>query len=729
MKLSELFLNRFLYRDNDQNSETKGSEFVSADSSGEAVTPIASGGAANDINTGDTYINGSAIEPGTFPTVVLDVANWGWGQTCTFISVDSNTVSWGAGVFTSSDGTSYSIGSGNTGNMTEKKYIYLSLLDSETIYQITGTPSEAVGIGKVLVAVAENGATDATYMLSEAIQIVGDNILANTINASSIKTGQLIVGTNVGLGTALGDGDAASDVNSNFTYIIGGRIRTGNIESTGYSYTSGVYSTTGMQINLDNGVIRAKNFAIDVSGNAYMTGSITAGSGKIGGWSISTTSMYTGTEDHSGYTTNAGDITIYSNGSDASIHANKFYIDTAGKIFATDVTLTGSITATSGSISGSLVSSGISADNITAGTLSGRTVKTSTNNQRVELVSDTIKFYADNVPKATLEGTSAGNGGVSSTGDFYLAKGKSYWIKSSTGGANEYGGIGVDTNDHLILTCGTADDIFIKNNTGTNLVYIKDNSQAIFYDGINSEGNFNVGSSYTSRFEGGAVYFRSGTYTDAKIQGSSTEMAYVSPSDHTFYSGGTDYADAIIDNNIWSNGSLYADGNLDVDGDVDAGGNLDVDGDVDAGGTKNFLIPHPGGSDRLLRYTAQESPEVILRHRGKAKTDSTGKCIITLPNHYTLVTESKGDVTVNLTPIGNNHLFLQEEPTNAEIKVGSDNPNVSFHYEVMAIRKGYLNSLVEIDMNDKNLEERDAKLVKSKKEKRLKTIKNQKKVI
>ena len=187
MKLSELFLNRFLYRDNSQNMETKGADFNSLDSSDTEPTPIPSGGAAQDINTSNILINGGQLEPGTFPTTVLDVSNWGWTQSCVFSSTDADTVSWGAGTFISADGTSYSIDAGSTGNMGGKTYIYLSLLSSETVYNVSSVAANSVGLGKVLIAVAENAADSATYNLSEASQIVGDNILANTINASKIR--------------------------------------------------------------------------------------------------------------------------------------------------------------------------------------------------------------------------------------------------------------------------------------------------------------------------------------------------------------------------------------------------------------------------------------------------------------------------------------------------------------------------------------------------------------
>jgi hypothetical protein len=60
---------------------------------------------------------------------------------------------------------------------------------------------------------------------------------------------------------------------------------------------------------------------------------------SIGNWKINKTSIYSGTEDHSTYTANAGDLTIYSDGSDASIHAREFYITTAGRFVSTNGTI------------------------------------------------------------------------------------------------------------------------------------------------------------------------------------------------------------------------------------------------------------------------------------------------------------------------------------------------------------------------------------------------------
>ncbi|HDY89985.1 MAG TPA: hypothetical protein ENH82_17925, partial [bacterium] len=59
-----------------------------------------------------------------------------------------------------------------------------------------------------------------------------------------------------------------------------------------------------------------------------MSGKIVALSGEIGGWTINTTSIYTGTE-HLGDDWSTVGITFVNDG---SIHAPNFYVNTGGKI-------------------------------------------------------------------------------------------------------------------------------------------------------------------------------------------------------------------------------------------------------------------------------------------------------------------------------------------------------------------------------------------------------------
>lgn len=69
---------------------------------------------------------------------------------------------------------------------------------------------------------------------------------------------------------------------------------------------------------MGNGDIRSRGdrFYITVDGNAYFEGNITAGSGNIGGWTISAVSIFSGVENNTfgGYTSASGSITIGSNG-------------------------------------------------------------------------------------------------------------------------------------------------------------------------------------------------------------------------------------------------------------------------------------------------------------------------------------------------------------------------------------------------------------------------------
>lgn len=116
-----------------------------------------------------------------------------------------------------------------------------------------------------------SGGNAATTTQVSTAQTTADNAATAASNAQTTANGKISAG------------GAASDVNSNTTTISGGKIRTGIIESTGYAYSSGNFSTTGTQINLDNGLIRSKNFSIDSSGNAFFKGDISGASGTFSG--------------------------------------------------------------------------------------------------------------------------------------------------------------------------------------------------------------------------------------------------------------------------------------------------------------------------------------------------------------------------------------------------------------------------------------------------------------
>lgn len=118
------------------------------------------------------------------------------------------------------------------------------------------------------------------------------------------------------------------------------RLKTGHFEAGSGANVGGITSGgTSSDVVIWAGASHANRATAPF--RVTLAGAVTGTSLTIGGWTVNSTSIYTGTEDHSAYTANAGDITIYSDGSDASIHANKFYIDTTGKFFSTSGAISG----------------------------------------------------------------------------------------------------------------------------------------------------------------------------------------------------------------------------------------------------------------------------------------------------------------------------------------------------------------------------------------------------
>ena len=159
------------------------------------ITP--NGITARDINGATTFSidgsDGSAVFKGTVSagSVVVGYAR-GWVSTLVWTATDYNTASWAAGSIKTSDGTTYSISGGNTGNISGKTYVYLDPDTSTTVLQTSTTYSDAVGDKIILVAIVELGATDAkciiTVVNSAGTAIDADRITTGKIESSDGKT-------------------------------------------------------------------------------------------------------------------------------------------------------------------------------------------------------------------------------------------------------------------------------------------------------------------------------------------------------------------------------------------------------------------------------------------------------------------------------------------------------------------------------------------------------------
>ena len=126
---------------------------------------------------------------GLVPLANEDVSAQGWQFDGTFSATDSNTVAWSSGTYTTSSGTTYSITGASTGNMTARTYIYLDSLVSTTAFDYTQTAANAVGPGKVIVAVAENSTDEAFFQVfggSGGTLLTSNEIATNAITANEI---------------------------------------------------------------------------------------------------------------------------------------------------------------------------------------------------------------------------------------------------------------------------------------------------------------------------------------------------------------------------------------------------------------------------------------------------------------------------------------------------------------------------------------------------------------
>lgn len=193
--------------------------------------------------------------------------------------------------------------------------------------------------------------------VKDILRTAGIELSANSINATQIIAGSITT-TEIAANT-ITTNNLVSDI----------------LQSSNYSYTSGVFSNAGTFIDLADGSIYSTNFAIDSSGNAYFTGDITGSSGTFSG-TVSGGSVAGGTIDIGGSDSTSFHVDASGNmWSGAATYASApFRVSSSGALVASSATITGAVNATSGTFSGSISSTAT----ISGGTLSGATITGST---------------------------------------------------------------------------------------------------------------------------------------------------------------------------------------------------------------------------------------------------------------------------------------------------------------------------------------------------------------
>ena len=116
--------------------------------------------------------------------------------------------------------------------------------------------------------------------------IAADRIIAKSITATEINVQNLVA-------TGFIEANRLTSKNIVVDDLFATDITAaGSIKSSNYVYTSGIYSTAGV-----TGQIISRQFAIDASGNTYFAGQLSAPTGKIGGFTIGTNSLYSGPDN------------------------------------------------------------------------------------------------------------------------------------------------------------------------------------------------------------------------------------------------------------------------------------------------------------------------------------------------------------------------------------------------------------------------------------------------
>lgn len=189
------------------------------------------------------------------------------------------------------------------------------------------------------------------------IQMISDHI---SIDASTIDINGII--------TAMND-----SIDSSTTRINGGIIDTNTInamlisakllQSLNFkdSIVSDIYAQAGLQINMETGALKAKNFGIDSDGNAYFKGngefegSITANKGYIGGiggFTIEAGKLYSGMDSFNSDASSG----VYVGVDGIALGGKKFSVDKSGNVIAASGTFSGTIEADTGKIGGFTIS-------------------------------------------------------------------------------------------------------------------------------------------------------------------------------------------------------------------------------------------------------------------------------------------------------------------------------------------------------------------------------------
>lgn len=160
-----------------------------------------------------------------------------------FSVTDKDTTAWASGTITMSNGRTFSISSGNTGNMSARTYIYLDTAVSSTVLQTTTTVATAMGANKKLIGVAQNGAAEASFQVNQGI---GGMKLTTAMTSISNNDWQYSGAWSVTDADTIAWASGTLTTSNGGSYSITGS-NTGNMSAKTYVYFDLAVSSTAFQ--------------------------------------------------------------------------------------------------------------------------------------------------------------------------------------------------------------------------------------------------------------------------------------------------------------------------------------------------------------------------------------------------------------------------------------------------------------------------------------------------
>src|SRR3990167_6647671 len=162
---------------------------------------------AGAVTASNITITGGAISSTPISSIpnstATDISLLEKSHNLVFSVTDADTIAWATGTIVFSNGRTFTIDAGNTGNMAALTYIYLDTGASSAVLQTTTTYSTAMGANKSLLGMAQNNTVTAMFIPYGAgtplidganigaLSIVAGNIAASTITAGKLSVSQL----------------------------------------------------------------------------------------------------------------------------------------------------------------------------------------------------------------------------------------------------------------------------------------------------------------------------------------------------------------------------------------------------------------------------------------------------------------------------------------------------------------------------------------------------------